>query len=220
MAHPRLYLRRRRHLPKSNPRRPMACEPLESRYLLDTGMVALADDFFEARQNGPSQVLDVFSNDDIELLVAHVASVSYGSEGGRVEISSDGLSVQYTPPADFFGAEQFVYFVDEVGEGEVGSATVTVEVVSPVHFDNYEVLPDGEQRDLRVLANDKFWPDYSGPRQITLVSETSSGGEVSIAARGKAILYTPPQPQPGSGKDSFVYIVDDMYPARVTIDIP
>ena len=160
MALSRLALRRRRHVPRSNSRRPMACEPLESRYLLDTGMVALADDFFEARQNGPSQVLDVFANDDVELLVARVASVSYGSEGGRVEISSDGLSVQYTPPADFFGREQFVYFADGVAEGEVGSATVTVDVVSPVRFDTYEIFPDGEQRVLRVLANDKFWPDY------------------------------------------------------------
>ena len=41
-----------------------------------------------------------------------ITSVSFGSEGGRIEIAEGGRSVLYTPPADFFGTETFVYAVD------------------------------------------------------------------------------------------------------------
>ncbi len=51
-----------------------------------------------------------------------------------------------------------------------------------------------------------------------MVSETSLGGVVSIAEDGKSLLYELPDGQ--FGVDTFVYIVDERYPARVVIEIP
>ena len=201
--------------PRRSQRR-LSFEPLEHRLLLDAGVAELADDAFSIHQNRGPQLLDVLANDAFPPDYSggqRITSVSYGSEGGRVEIADQGGAIRYAPPADFFGPETFVYYVDNWL-----SATVTVTVASPLAFDEYEVLPDGEARVLDVLANDPFWAEYDGPGQITSVSETSLGNEVAIAADGKSLVYT--AASDAYGKDAFVYIVDDLYPAQVKIEIP
>jgi len=183
---------------------------------MDAGMAELADDLFQVNENGPAQRLDVLANDvfgDGYAGARRITSVSYGSEGGRIETADDGLALRYTPPADFFGTETFDYYVDGFS-----SATVTVTVLSPLAFDAYEFPPDGQPRVLDVLANDPFWSGYDGARKITIVSETSLGSEVAIAADGGSLVYTPPRD--AYGKDTFVYIVDDLYPTQVTVGIP
>ena len=119
----------------------------------------------------------------------------------------------YTPPADFSGIETFVYAVD----GQY-TAQVEMSVVGPLAGDRYQIPPDGAERTLDVLANDPFWSGYTGPREITSVSVGSAGGTVKIAADRKSILYTPPDG--AFGTETFTYVVDDLYPAQVTIDVP
>ena len=48
---------------------------------------------------------------------------------------------------------------------------------------------------LDLLSNDRFDPAYAGERKITSVSVGNRGGELSIAADGLSVRYTPP---PGS----------------------
>ena len=117
-----------------------------------------------------------------------ITSVSYGSEGGRIEIGGDGQHTLYTPPADFFGTESFVYAVDSEF-----TAQVFVKIQAPLAFDHYEIPPDGVTRQLDVLANDPFWSDYEGPRRITSVSVGSAGGTVQIGSDAQTIQYTPPE---------------------------
>ena len=201
--------------PRRSQRR-LSFEPLAHRLLLDVGVAELADDSFSVHQNRGPQLLDVLANDVFPpgyVGGLRITSVSYGSQGGRVEIADDGGAIRYAPPADFFGPETFVYYVDNSL-----SATVTVTISSPLAFDEYEFPPDGEARVLDVLANDPFWPEYDGPGRVTSISETSLGSEAAIAADGKSLLYTPPRD--AFGKDAFVYIVDDLYPAQVKIEIP
>jgi len=189
-------------------------EQLESRLALDGA--TLANDVFDVGQNSPSANLDVLANDVFTADYTgarRVTSISYGSEGGSIEVAADGQSLRYAPPADFFGTETFVYVVDHEH-----TAQVQVHVRAPLAFDSLTIPPDGIQRRLEVMANDPFWPDYAGPREITSVSVTSAGGEVEIGADRRSILYTPPEG--AYGKDEFVYIVDGVYPARVTISIP
>ncbi len=187
-------------------------EQLEVRYALDT---TLAADFFDLRQNGSQVPLDVLANDTFgpeytgERLIT---SVSYGSEGGRLAIADDRKSILYTPPADFFGTESFVYAVDGLL-----TAQVLVNLQSPLEFDHFEVVPDGQSRILDVLANDPFWEGYQGAKRITSVSVGSQGGTIAIRPDGMSIDYTPSEEN--LGKETFIYVVDDVYPAQVTIDI-
>ena len=191
-------------------------ERLELRYVLDGALVSLTDDFFDVHQNSPSEQFDVLGNDLFENVYAGqraITSVSYGSEGGTAEISADRQSIRYAPPADYFGVETFVYVVD--GQH---TATVNITISTPLSFDEFHIPPDGLERRLPVMANDDFWPGYDGPRVITSLSVTSAGGAAVRSADQQAVLYTPPQGP--FTKDEFIYIVDHIYPARVTISIP
>jgi len=201
--------------PNHSKRRRLSFEPLEHRLLLDVGAAELADDLFEVRQNADLQLFDVLDNDTFMPGYPgeqEITSVSYGSEGGRVEIAEDAGSIRYAPPADFSGTETFVYYVDSQL-----SATVTVTILSPLSRDEYQFPPDGEARILKVLDNDPFWATYDGPREITSVGEALLWGGLEIADDGKSLVYTPPCD--AYGKDAFVYIVDELYPAEVRVDI-
>jgi len=206
--------------------RSLRVETLENRLLLDAGSASLAGDLFALRQNGPETPFDVLSNDSFDddyLGERLITSVSYGSEGGRIEIGSEGREILYTPPADFAGTEQFVYAVD----GRF-TAQVSVSIEAPLEPDDYTIPPDGVTHPLDVLANDPFWPNYEGPRQITAVSVGSAGGIVEIGPDGRTLLYTPADEDGigwnengrGGTEETFIYIVDAIYPARVTIDVP
>ncbi|MCH2130982.1 MAG: beta-propeller domain-containing protein, partial [Pirellulaceae bacterium] len=196
--------------------RSLRVEQLECRYLLDSGGIALTDDHFDLPQNGPQVVLDVLANDQFEETYEGqrlITSVSYGSEGGRIEIGGNGQHTLYTPPADFFGTESFVYAVDSEF-----TAQVFVKIQAPLAFDHYEIPPDGVTRQLDVLANDPFWSNYEGPRRITSVSVGSAGGTVQIGSDAQTIQYTPPEE--AYTRETFIYVVDDLYPAQVAIEIP
>jgi uncharacterized secreted protein with C-terminal beta-propeller domain len=176
----------------------------------------LVDDSFDLHQNGPQVALEVLSNDVFDGQYGGprlITSVSYGSEGGRIAIAPDRRAVLYTPPADFFGTESFVYAVD----GQF-TARVDVNVAAPLAFDHFEIPPDGLVHELAVLANDPFWDGYEGPREISSVSVGSAGGTVTITPGGDAVSYTPPDG--AFGKETFTYVVDDLYPAQVTVEIP
>jgi len=191
-------------------------EPLEARYLLDGDPVALADDVFDAHQNSSTADLDVLANDHFDPAYPgerRITSVSYGSEGGRVEISESGQSILYRTPADFFGTETFLYVVDQQF-----AAQVKVSVASPLEFDTYEIPPDGIERQLKVLENDPFWTGYTGLREITSFSVSSAGGNVALATDRRSVFYTPPEDV--FGNDEFIYIVDGLYSARVTVTVP
>lgn len=209
-----LFSRSDRRARRANRR--LRIEHLEVRHVLDGSLVALANDAFDVRENGPQVALDVLANDTFDNEYGGpqlITSVSYGSEGGRIDIAADQRGILYTPPADFFGTETFVYAVD----GQF-TAQVEVSVQAPLAFDTYEIPPDGLVHELAVLANDPFWAGYVGPRQITAVSVGSAGGTIEIAPGGQSVLYTPPEG--AFGKETFIYVVDDLYPAQVTIEIP
>ncbi|MEX2315946.1 MAG: beta-propeller domain-containing protein [Pirellulales bacterium] len=199
----------------SKGRRRLQFETLERRYVL-SGQAVLVNDAFSLHQNGPQTPLDVLANDIFDADYAgprQITSVSFGDQGGRIEIAAEQKSILYTPPADYFGMETFVYAVD--GQR---TARVTVNVQGLLAFDEYVILPDGIEHTLDVLANDPFWEGYAGQRLITSVSVGSAGGTITIAPDGKSVIYKPLEG--ARGKESFIYVVDDVYPAQVTINIP
>ena len=166
--------------------------------------------------------LDVLANDfDFELYYYHcpaqnypgpriITGVTQSVHGGVVTIAADGRSVNYQPPADFYGHDSFTYTVDGFMTG-----TVSVEVIRRVRDDTFRVdAADGPQT-LPVLANDLFGANYSGPGQITGVTATAAGGTATIGNNGHAIVYTPPAGFVGT--DTFTYTVDGALKAEVTV---
>ncbi len=186
--------------------------------MLDGQGLTLVDDVYDLHQNGPQVELDVLANDvigDQYEGAGLITSVSFGSEGGRIEIRPDGLGLLYTPPADFAGIETFVYAVD--GEH---TANVRVSLLAPLAGDTFYVPPDGATVSLDVLANDPFWAGYEGLRQITSVSVSSGGSVVEIGADGRSINFTTSTYEANFERETFVYVVDHQYPAQVKIERP
>ena len=196
-------------------KRRVQLEHLEARHLL-AGDLSIQDDVFSARQNAPPVEFDVLANDEFTTDydgAREISSVSFGSQGGRITISEDRQSIYYAPPADFSGKEQFSYFVDGRDFAEV-----SVSVRSPLNPDEFQVRPDGQWHRLNVLTNDPFWTDYEGERRITLTSINQANNELRIVDDGQAIEYR--ASELNSGVDQFIYIVDNLYSTRVTIEIP
>ncbi len=194
--------------------RPASLESLELRQLL-AGDVVLAADSFAARQNGAAIQLNVLANDQFAAEYTGprlISAVSYGSEGGFIELTDDRRAVRYQPPADFSGSEQFSYFVD----GQF-FAQVTVNVESPLRADTFTQHATGLWTRLDVLANDPFWTGYAGAKQITSLSVVDGDGEVRITSDGRAVEYR--SGLESSGSERFVYIVDGKYPGRAQVDI-
>ncbi len=174
----------------------------------------LVDDAFEAHQNDGERQFKVLANDqfpDGDSADQAIAAVSYGSQGGSIEIAPGGRAVIYSPPRDFAGTETFSYFLGDA------QATVTVIIAAVVQPDSASGFAGGPPVALRVLGNDPFWSAYPGPRVITAVGEAALGGTAEIAADGRSILYTPPET--GTGLERFIYVVDDRFSAEVTIDV-
>lgn len=196
------------------PTRQASLESLELRQLL-AGDVVLAADTFATRQNGSAITLNVLANDQFSANYTGarlISAVSYGSEGGFIELADDRRTVRYQPPADFSGSETFSYFVD----GQFFTQ-VNVNVESPLRPDSFRQNATGLWTRLDVLANDPFWTGYAGAKQITSLSVVAGDGEVRLTADGRAVEYR-------SGLDSFgaerfIYIVDGKYPANVVVDI-
>ena len=190
-------------------------ETLEAKQLLAADGADLVADSFRVQQNSQDVVFDVLANDEFDSDYAGdkvITDVSLGDQGGMLSISEDGKSLLYDAPADASGRERFTYFVD--GDH---SQRVTVTITAPLRDDEYNFVPDRESYELDVQRNDPFWEGYEGPGIITLVSASSNGAEVEISPDGKSLRYT--RLEHTYGKDSLIYVVDDRYPANVSVDI-
>jgi hypothetical protein len=87
-------------------------------------------DAFDVAQNVTLFSLDVLKNDSSSPDTGEqltITQVTAATAGGTVVISDDKTRVQYTPLADFLGADTFQYTIDD-GNGSTAQATVTVTV--------------------------------------------------------------------------------------------
>ncbi len=170
---------------------------------------AVVDDYKDVVTNSRDVPILVLSNDqyvdtfppgtyNVHRIVSKVTSVTSSSKGGSVRIADDGLSVFYSAPANYEGADSFEYIAD----GKFTSK-VQVNVVKPVFDDYFNVLADQSKVVLNVLAND--YPgggDGTEPRIITSLTQAKHG-QVRIASDGSNIEYSP---EPGyTGTDRFEY---------------
>jgi len=88
------------------------------------------NDQFTVSKDSTTQSLDVLDNDYTDpdgTQSLSIISVTPGSKGGTVSVSSDALQVEYTPPSGYSGTETFTYTVED-SDKLTDTATVTVTV--------------------------------------------------------------------------------------------
>ncbi|MCC9641513.1 peptidylprolyl isomerase [Rhodopirellula sp. JC740] len=158
------------------------------------------DDTFTVVSGSGQNTLDVLANeastaDPGETLT--ITGVGTASNGGTVTVASDGLSILYTPAANFIGTDTFQYTLSD------GTSTDTVQVTVNIQSDDNApvanndafpasgtILEDSNTATYDVLANDTTDSDNES-FTITGVGSASNGGTVAIVNNGSAISYKP-----------------------------
>ncbi len=151
--------------------------------------------------------IDVISNDtDVEGdTLTLITATPDGS--GTAAVNADGISVDYTPTANFNGTETITYTVSDGTVTSIGILTITVTPVNdaPVPVsDTATVLEDSALTNIDVISNDT---DVEGDT-LTLITATPDGsGTVSVNADGVSVDYTPTANF--NGTETITYIVSD-----------
>ncbi len=160
------------------------------------------DDTFIVDAGSGANSLDVLANEvsaaeEGETLT--VTAVTTPTNGGTVTIASDGLSVNYTPPASFVGTDTFEYTLSDGTSTDTVSVTVTVNPTDdpPTAVDDAfpasgdpAINEDAAEASYDVLANDTRDADNQS-FVITALGTPSAGGTVTIGNNGTTLLYKP-----------------------------
>ena len=150
---------------------------------------------------------DVIANDtDVEDDTLTLTAVSTDGTG-TVAVNSDGLSVDYTPAADFNGTETITYTVSDGTDTSEGTFTITVTAVNdaPVAVANtLTVDEDSSISNTDVIANDTDVEDDT----LTLTAVSTDGtGTVAVNSDGLSVDYTPAANF--NGTETITYTVSD-----------
>ena len=141
------------------------------------------------------------------------AEIVTGPMHGTYEI--DGLSVTYTPDADYNGPDSFTYKVSD-GELESDAATVNITVTpvndAPVASDMTETTAEDTAKAITLNVS-----DIDGDTLTAEILSNPTHGEVSVS--GIVVTYTPDANY--NGPDSFTYKVSDgeLWSDTATVDI-
>ena len=141
-----------------------------------------------------------------------IASVGSSSRNSQISVSTDGLTVLYTPAPNFAGSEVITYVLqDSRGANTTGQMTFTVSAVNdaPVAVDDsVTVLSTSTTTTLNVLTNDTN-PDTGETLTITAVTQPPSGqGTLAISSDSKSLIYTSPS-STFEGTFTFSYTLSD-----------
>ena len=170
-------------------------------------------DAFDVVIDSTDNLLDVLANDTSDPDASEalsVTAVGEASNGGTVEIASNGTGVLYTPATGFTGSETFAYTVSDGDLTQTAIATVNVvsedDPPSAVDdtFDN--LTEDDPETALDVLSNDL--PDVNNETFVVhLVGTPDQGGSVRISDDSSQVLYTPAANF--NGTETFSYTIRD-----------
>ena len=152
--------------------------------------------------------IDVISNDtDVDVIDTLILTAATTVGSGTVAVNADGVSVDYTPAADFNGTETITYTVSDGELATTGTLTITVTPVNdaPVAVsDTATVEEDADLTSIDVISNDT---DIDGD-SLTLTTVTTVGsGTVAVNADGVSVDYTPAADF--NGTEVITYTVSD-----------
>ena len=152
--------------------------------------------------------IDVLANDTSEEEGTLILTIVNTSGTGTVSISLDGVSVDYTPSADFNGTEVITYTVSDGTDTATGTLTVTVTPVNDAPeaiADTATVSEDSATISIDVIANDT---DVDSGNILSLTTVSTPGtGTVSISLDGVSVDYTPSADF--NGTEVITYTVSD-----------
>jgi len=172
-----------------------------------TNVDPIANDDTFTFASADERTLDVLANDETEVGdVLSIDIISVAPTNGTATIAADGLTVLYTPDANFTGTDSLIY---QISDGNGGTATANVAITvedsnldPTARDDSFDITTFGQQT-LDVLANDEGQTGET----LTIVSTTGGAGNVSISGDRLSLLYTPSASS--TGTDSFTYTIDD-----------
>ncbi|MES2684515.1 MAG: Ig-like domain-containing protein, partial [Pseudomonadota bacterium] len=182
-------------------------------------------DVFIVTLNSQNNPVNVLANDtDADGDVLHITTVSITqslppSSGAIASVATDGLTLRYTPPAQFIGQQVLLYTLSDGRGGStqaVALITTSALPVPPVAVpDVFTLLGDGAVTSLAVLGNDI---DGAGggltviAAQSDLTVPTGNAGSVSVV--DGALHY---QPRAGFvGVETLSYTLRDANGATAT----
>ncbi len=180
------------------------------------------NDVFTVFRNSTQNVLQVLLNDtsgvdDPGAETLSVTAVSSGSAGGTIAVGSSGLTVSYTPAANFLGTETFTYTLSD-GRGGTSAATVSVSV-NPQNppptavADIFTVVEDAASATFNVLANDTT-DDPTETLSVSAVGVSQVGSTFTVTAGGQSVSYRPAANL--SGQEVLTYTLRDSNGATAT----
>ena len=171
----------------------------------------LNDDTYSVLEDSGDTVLDVLSNDVVNVSGESLTLISAGqpAEGGTVTL--DGGVLSFRPNDDFTGPVTFTYRVTD-NAGVQQSANVTVDVTNvndapTAADDTVSVDQNSSGNQLNLLQNDDISPDLDETLVISSVSTPDNGGVAVIATDGSSVSYTPAAEF--VGVETFTYVVSD-----------
>lgn len=173
------------------------------------------NDTFNFDEDSGVHVINPLTNDTVTSgAVLTISAVGVPSNGGTVTIGAGGTSLNYTPAANFNGAESFTYTARNQ-DGVTQTATVTVQVTDvndpPVAVnDSFNVFSNSTQNVFQVLTNDTKGNDTNSNETLTVtaVSAGSQGGTITVGPSGLSISYTPKAGFTGP-TETFTYTLSD-----------
>ncbi len=162
--------------------------------------IAVADSATTAENS--DIIINVLTNDtDVELDSLSILSTTQPSNG---TVSTNGSSVTYTPNANFFGSDSFIYTVTDGTDSDTATVSVTVNQVNeaPVAVNDTITGDEDSVIVISVLANDS---DNDGDN-LTIQSITQPTNGVAVI-NGTTVEYTPTADFYGT--DSLSYTISD-----------
>lgn len=171
------------------------------------GISANSDEFAVVRDSSEN-LLDVLRNDATfpsQGKTLTITSVNTPNRGGTVTRASDGLSLTYTPLAEFSGEETFTYTMTDSVLTDTAQVVVKVSRgVMTANPDLYSVYLDTPAQGadpvefvLPVMINDAILPDFGQALSIVSLGNGTNApdrqGTVTIGDGAQTLTYVPYQ---------------------------
>ncbi|MDB4241852.1 Ig-like domain-containing protein, partial [Polaribacter sp.] len=153
--------------------------------------VAIADTASVEEDAAITNINVILNDTDVDITDTLTLILATTDGSGTVSVNADGVSVDYTPAANFNGTETITYIVFDGTDTSTGTLTITVTAVNdaPVAVsDTATVLEDSTLTSIDVILNDT---DVEGDTLTLTAATTDGSGTVSVNADGLSVDYTP-----------------------------
>ena len=166
------------------------------------------DDLAEVYEDSSTTVFPLLNDTDVDGNALRLFSL-IDSYHGITMIMEEDTAIGYTPEADYFGPDSFLYVVSD-GQGGVDTALVNITVLPvndmPSAEDDYCEVVEDIPSVIHVLSNDT---DIDGDSLAVAVVTQGSHGTCAVNNGARSITYTPDIHF--TGQDMFGYVLSDSH---------